>query len=171
LIPSQRPPQAYHRIRRRLLRPPHFPVLPKKYRGYNTDKPRVAMASTSFRDSINSLGWSRRDADIPVNTSQQSGLLSSIKSLNPFGDSGYVRLPTVEGSGAPLPAPNRREEEEGWFVRESTPYYPRVFVVPLCHLLSFLRSSVSWPLQTDARCRTCAAFALPCLSHVHMNTD
>jgi hypothetical protein len=77
------------------------------------------MASSSFRDSINSLGWSRRDE--PVNTSHQSGLLSSLQSLNPFqGGSGYVRLPTTESSGAPLPAPSRREEEEGWFVREST---------------------------------------------------
>lgn len=54
-----------------------------------------------------------------MNTSQQRGLLSSIKSLNPFGD-GYVQLPTTEGSGAPLPAPNRREEEEGFFACEST---------------------------------------------------
>ncbi|KAM3154670.1 hypothetical protein ABEW05_004882 [Botrytis cinerea] len=74
------------------------------------------MASSSFRDSMNSLGWSRRDPDLPVNTAQQTGgLLSSIKSLNPFGDSGYVRLPTTEGAGAPLPGRNRREEEEGWF--------------------------------------------------------
>lgn len=78
------------------------------------------MASSSFRDSINSLGWSRRDADLPVNTSQQGGLFSSFKSLNPFGDRGYVQLPTTEGAGAPLPAPNRREEEEGWFACEST---------------------------------------------------
>lgn len=78
------------------------------------------MASSSFRDSINSLGWSRRSPDVPVNTAQQTGLLSSIKSLNPFGDGGYVRLPTVEGAGAPLPARNRREEEEAWFAREST---------------------------------------------------
>ncbi len=77
------------------------------------------MASNSFRDSINSLGWSRRQ-EAPVNTSQQTGLLSSIKSLNPFGDRGYVQLPTTEGAGAPLPAPTRREEEEGWFVCEST---------------------------------------------------
>lgn len=67
---------------------------------------------------MNSLGWSRRVDDEPVNTSQQSGLLSSIKSLNPFGDRGYVRLPTTEGAGAPLPAPSRREEEEGWFACE-----------------------------------------------------
>lgn len=78
------------------------------------------MASSSFRDSINSLGWSRRDNVEAVNTSQQSGLLSSIRSLNPFQDRGYLRLPTTEGAGAPLPAPSRREEEEGWFVREST---------------------------------------------------
>ncbi len=78
------------------------------------------MASQSFRDSINSLGWSRRDQDVPANTSQRSGLLSSIKSLNPFGDGGYVRLPTTESAGAPLPAPTRREEEEGWFVCESS---------------------------------------------------
>jgi hypothetical protein len=64
---------------------------------------------------MNSLGWSRREET--VNTSQQSGLLSSIKSLNPFGNSGYVQLPVTEGSGAPLPAPSRREEEEGFFAR------------------------------------------------------
>jgi hypothetical protein len=73
---------------------------------------------------MNSLGWSRRDPDVPVNTSQQTGLLSSIKSLNPFGDSGYVRLPTTEGAGAPLPARNRREEEEAWFACESNPLLP-----------------------------------------------
>src|ERR1700760_3266713 len=92
------------------------------------------MASSSFRDSMNSLGWSRRDPDVPVNTAQQTGLLSSIKSLNPFGDSGYVRLPTTEGAGAPLPARNRREEEEGWFACESaylTFSFP-TFHVPLC---------------------------------------
>jgi hypothetical protein len=76
------------------------------------------MASASFRESMNSLGWSRRDPDLLVNTSQQSGLLSSIQSLNPFGDRGYVQLPTTEGAGAPLPGRNRREEEEGWFACE-----------------------------------------------------
>jgi hypothetical protein len=99
----------------------------------------TAMASSSFRDSINSLGWSRRDE--PVNTSQQSGLLSSIQSLNPFqGGSGYVRLPTTENAGAPLPAPSRREEEEGWFVRKST---------LKCYLM--FTYGISVPLQRD-RC-------------------
>ncbi|KAF2401268.1 SFT2-domain-containing protein [Trichodelitschia bisporula] len=72
------------------------------------------MASTSFRDSMNSLGWSRRDPDLPVNTSS-TPMLSRLQSLNPFGNGGYVRLPTTEVPGAPLPAPTRREEEEGWF--------------------------------------------------------
>lgn len=76
------------------------------------------MASSSFRDSMNSLGWSRREE--PANTSSRTGLLSSFKSLNPFGGNDYVQLPTTEGSGAALPAPSRREEDEGFFAREST---------------------------------------------------
>ncbi|KAM3418511.1 Protein transport protein SFT2 [Cercospora zeina] len=74
------------------------------------------MASSSFRDSMNSLGWSRR-AEEPVNTSPQNPILGTLSKLNPFGSEGYVRLPTTEGEGpgAPLPARTRREEEEGWF--------------------------------------------------------
>lgn len=86
---------------------------------------------------MNSLGWSRRDPDVPVNTAQQTGLLSSIKSLNPFGDGGYVRLPTTEGAGAPLPARTRREEEEGWFACESA--FSTLLHVPLP-----LRQPTSW---------------------------
>lgn len=52
---------------------------------------------------------------MPAGTSQQSGLLSTIQSLNPFGNGGYVQLPTVEGTGAPLPARTRREEDDAWF--------------------------------------------------------
>jgi hypothetical protein len=79
------------------------------------------MASSSFRDSMNSLGWSRQDPDLPVNTSTDSPLLSKLQSLNPFsnGRGGYVRLPTQENPGAPLPAPTRREEDEAWFARKS----------------------------------------------------
>jgi hypothetical protein len=75
------------------------------------------MASASFRDSMNSLGWSRREPE-PVNTSSPS-LLGRLQNLNPFGEGGYVRLPITETNpGAPLPAPTRREEEEGWFARK-----------------------------------------------------
>lgn len=80
---------------------------------------------------MNALGWSRRGQDEPVNTSQQSGLLSSIKSLNPFGDRGYVRLPTTEGAGAPLPAPSRREEEETWFALNR---WDRLMIFGACNL-------------------------------------
>ncbi|KAL5115199.1 protein transport protein sft2 [Pleosporales sp. CAS-2024a] len=72
------------------------------------------MASASFRDSMHSLGWSRREPEA-ANTSSPS-LLGRLQHLNPFGEGGYVRLPTTETNpGAPLPAPSRREEEEGWF--------------------------------------------------------
>lgn len=66
---------------------------------------------------MNSLGWSRREPDLPVNTSTSSTpILGRLQSLNPFGQGGYVRLPTTETNpGAPLPAPTRREEEEGFF--------------------------------------------------------
>lgn len=68
---------------------------------------------------MNSMGWSRRDPDIPANTAS-TPILSRLQSLNPFGAEGYVRLPTHhEGPGAPLPAPSRREEEEGFFACES----------------------------------------------------
>lgn len=78
----------------------------------------LAMASTSFRDSLNSMGWSRRDPDIPANTAA-TPILSRLQSWNPFGREGYVRLPTHnEAPGAPLPAASRREEEEGFFACE-----------------------------------------------------
>lgn len=80
---------------------------------------------------MNALGWSRRGQDEPVNTSQQTGLLSSIQSLNPFGDRGYVRLPTTEGPGAPLPAPSRREEEEGWLALSR---WDRLLIFGACNL-------------------------------------
>ncbi|KAI1845623.1 hypothetical protein JX265_005313 [Neoarthrinium moseri] len=104
------------------------------------------MASSSFRDSMNSLGWSRRDSDIPVNTSQQSGLLSSIKSLNPFGDRGYVRLPVTEGPGAPLPASTRREEEEGWFAMSR---WDRLLIFGGCNIAAlacFVLCFALWPI-------------------------
>ena len=71
------------------------------------------MASTTFRDSVSSLGWSRRDPDLPARTNNDSSFLSRLQSYNPFGQGqGYVQLPTHEGPGAPLPAANRRDEED-----------------------------------------------------------
>ncbi|KEY67471.1 hypothetical protein S7711_02391 [Stachybotrys chartarum IBT 7711] len=89
------------------------------------------MASSTFRDSIGSLGWGRREEEA-INTSQQSGFLSSIQNLNPFqGGRGYVSLPTTESAGAPLPAPSRREEEEGWFVLSR---WDRLLIFGACNL-------------------------------------
>ncbi|KAK7951169.1 uncharacterized protein PG986_006897 [Apiospora aurea] len=103
------------------------------------------MASASFRESMNSMGWSRREPDMPVNTSQQTGLLSSIKSLNPFGDR-YVQLPTTEGAGAPLPASSRREEEEGWFALSR---WDRMLVFAGCNIAAlacFVLVFALWPV-------------------------
>lgn len=64
---------------------------------------------------MNDLGWSRREQ--PANTQAQNPLLGTLSRYNPFGGESHVQLPTTEGEapGAPLPARNRREEEEGWF--------------------------------------------------------
>ncbi|WEW61572.1 protein transport protein sft2 [Emydomyces testavorans] len=84
------------------------------------------MASASFRDSMNSLGWSRRAPEPPVaNSSSSTPILSKLQSLNPFANRGYVQLP--EGSAAPLPAPTRREEEEGWFASEAV--HPLLIII------------------------------------------
>ncbi|KAI1968953.1 protein transport protein sft2, partial [Ophidiomyces ophidiicola] len=73
------------------------------------------MASASFRDSMNSLGWARRapEASPAANATAPAPMFPSLHALNPFANRAYVQLP--EGSAAPLPAPTRREEEEGWF--------------------------------------------------------
>lgn len=109
---------------------------------------------------MNSLGWSRRDPDLPVNTSQQSGLLSSIQSLNPFGNRSYVQLPVTEGPGAPLPASNRRDEEEGWLACELNPtiiYYLYLYPSSPPHYL---------PLQCALVTGMCV-FRAPCLTVAH----
>ena len=80
---------------------------------------------------MNSLGWSRRDPDIPANTASSTPFFSKLQSLNPFNDGGYVRLPTHNGApGAPLPAPSRQEEDEGWFARKSIPDYSAHLAIP-----------------------------------------
>ena len=97
---------------------------------------------------MNSLGWSRRDPDIPANTNISAPILSRLQSLNPFGQSGYVSLPTHEGPGAPLPAPSRREEEEGWFARE--------YMGKLCYIFTPLRNT-----RLQHRASVCTAVFVP----------
>ncbi|CEJ82314.1 Putative Syntaxin [[Torrubiella] hemipterigena] len=99
------------------------------------------MASSNFRDSINSLGWSRRDE--PINTAPQpSGFFGALQNLNPFQDSGYLSLPTHDAPpGAPLPAPTRREEEEGWFALSR---WDRLLVFGACNLAAFACFSIAF---------------------------
>ncbi|EZG20141.1 hypothetical protein H112_01716, partial [Trichophyton rubrum D6] len=83
------------------------------------------MASASFHDSLNSLGWSRRgETSAPAQSNTSTPFFSKIQSWNPLGSGrgGYVQLsPDNAASSAPLPAPSRREEEEAWFARECRP--------------------------------------------------
>ncbi|EGC43076.1 SFT2 domain-containing protein [Histoplasma capsulatum var. duboisii H88] len=74
------------------------------------------MASASFRDSMNSLGWTLGQPDTAsTNRTTSKSVFASIQSLNPFADRGYVQLPAQDDSAASLPAPTRREEDETWF--------------------------------------------------------
>lgn len=105
------------------------------------------MASASFRESMSSLGWSRREADAPVSTAAPS-VMDRVSNL--FGAGGYVRLPISETNpGAPLPAPTRREEEEGFFARKY------IYLVLCCQIADrplggslylevYLKQSVFW---------------------------
>jgi len=68
---------------------------------------------------------------MPANTDSSTPILSKLSSLNPFGSGGYVQLPTHKGPGAPLPAPSRREEEEGWFALSR---WDRLLVFGGCNL-------------------------------------
>ena len=124
------PPNRHHHSRLDCLHDHHRPQIahsssllrhPDVRGGWRSG--RATMASSSFRDSMNSLGWSRREE--PANTTQPSGFYGTLQKLNPFNE-GNVRLPTheAEAPGAPLPARSRREEEEGWFARKSSlPYH------------------------------------------------
>ncbi|KAJ5099019.1 hypothetical protein N7532_006020 [Penicillium argentinense] len=92
------------------------------------------MANNTFRDSVNSLGWSRRDPDFPVRTNApgDNSVFSRLQSLNPFGQGGYVQLPTHnEAPGAPLPAANRRDEEDTFFALSR---WDRMLIFAACNL-------------------------------------
>lgn len=97
---------------------------------------------------MNDLGWSRREQ--PANTQAQNPLLGTLSRYNPFGGESHVQLPTTEGEapGAPLPARNRREEEEGWFARKSeTPICLQIRCSSMC---SEQREPSTTPLRVVA---------------------
>lgn len=104
------------------------------------------MASSSFRESMNSLGWSRRN-DPPISSTHQPGFLSSIKSYNPFNDGGYVQLPTIESQGATLPVRDRRDEEDAWFALSR---WDRLLIFAGCNvgaLACFIICFTLWPIM------------------------
>lgn len=76
---------------------------------------------------MNSLGWSRR-VETPATTAS-SPFLSKLQSLNPFGNSGYVRLPV---SNSDLP-PQPPAEDGGWLACEC----PCQFQVPFPRISGF----------------------------------
>ncbi|EWC48400.1 hypothetical protein DRE_02169 [Drechslerella stenobrocha 248] len=86
-------------------------------------------AESQFRSQWTS--WSRRDE--PVRTSRNSsngGIMSSLSALNPFGNDGYVRLPTSNVE-AQLPARTREEEDAGWFAMSR---WDRMLGFAICNL-------------------------------------
>lgn len=91
------------------------------------------MATNSFRDTVNSLGWSRRHPDLSTRTnSSNTPFLSRLQSWNPFGQGeGYLQLPTHEAPGAPLPAASRREEEDTFFALSR---WDRMLIFIACNL-------------------------------------
>ncbi|KAJ6259093.1 hypothetical protein Dda_5990 [Drechslerella dactyloides] len=84
-------------------------------------------AESQFRNQWTS--WSRR-RDEPVRTSRNTGFFSSLSSLNPFGNDGYVRLPT-SNVDTQLPARTREEEEAAWFTMSR---WDRLLGFGICNL-------------------------------------
>ena len=82
------------------------------------------MAADAFRSQMNSLGWSRREE--PAVTTAPPPLLSRLQSLNPFADTGYVRLPTTNS-----PAPNAAAAEPGMFALSR---FDRLLAFSACNL-------------------------------------
>ena len=87
-----------------------------------------ASNESAFRNSLNSIGWSRRTADPDLSTAQPSFL----ERINPFRQSGYIRLPTSQQDlPAQLPAPTARQENAAWFALSQ---WERIIVFACCVL-------------------------------------
>lgn len=87
-----------------------------------------ASNESSFRSSLNNIGWSRRTADPDLSTAQPSFL----QRINPFGQSGYIRLPTSsQDLPAQLPAQSAQQENAAWFALSQ---WERLLVFGCCVL-------------------------------------
>lgn len=98
---------------------------------YTSPCPQQQMSSSNestFRNSLNNIGWSRRTADSDVSTSKPS----FFERINPFRDSGYIRLPTSQQDlPAQLPAPSAQQENAAWFALSQ---WDRLIVFGCCVL-------------------------------------
>ena len=87
-----------------------------------------AASESAFRNSLNSIGWSRRSADPDLTTAQPSFL----QRLNPFSRQGYIRLPTsTQDLPAQLPAQTPQQENAAWFALSR---WDRIIVFVCCVL-------------------------------------
>jgi hypothetical protein len=89
-----------------------------------------ASNESTFRNSLNSIGWSRRPADPDITTAQPSFL----QRINPFSGSsgGYIRLPTTQQDlPAQLPAQTPQQENAAWFALSQ---WDRLIVFGCCVL-------------------------------------
>jgi Got1/Sft2-like family len=71
-----------------------------------------ASTESTFRASLNTLGWTRRSSDPDVSTTKPS----LFQRLNPFSSSGYIRLPTSTQDLPPQLPAQPQQESAGWFV-------------------------------------------------------
>ncbi|KKA26051.1 hypothetical protein TD95_000333 [Thielaviopsis punctulata] len=101
------------------------------------------MASASFRDSINSLGWSRREpAPIITPAPAQGGFLASLQNINPFGSSGYIQLPSEQG----LPPPVQSGRQDEGLLNLSR--WDRTLIFGVCNLAALACFSLSFLVIT-----------------------
>jgi len=99
----------------------------KRHIAYPQHKMSASNEST-FRNSLSSIGWSRRTADPDLSTSKPS----FFERINPFRESGYIRLPTSQQDlPAQLPAPSAQQENAGWFALSQ---WDRLIVFGCCVL-------------------------------------
>jgi hypothetical protein len=84
---------------------------------------------TTFRSSLNNIGWSRRTGDPDLSTAQPS----FFQKINPFGSgNGYIRLPTSsQDLPAQLPAQSAQQENAAWFALS---HWERLLVFGCCVL-------------------------------------
>jgi len=87
-----------------------------------------ASNESTFRNSLNNLGWSRRTPDPDLSTAKPS----FFERINPFRESGYIRLPTSQQDLPPqLPAPSAQQENAAWFALSQ---WDRLIVFGCCVL-------------------------------------